>query len=392
MQRPYSIGSQSDADPPHILRLRGGRATLSGQRLLQLQFVMKKDPGGYASELQAQEKNFQNALRAWEESPNEPHKELGELVVFLAHVMPSYKEKLAGFPAQLMGFIRKNYETIERDTRLKLCSGLTLLCARHLFPVEDMCNLFFTMFSLQDKKLRAYLYSSCLNAIKRANARSVDQTMNRAIQRELSEFLHGLDGPSGRLAIEFFVEMYRRRMWVDDHAVNIIGAACFSRLSKVRGTAISFLLGSVDEEDDEENDDFGIRHGGEKEAKKVKVTRLLTAKKHKKKAIRKALKKQKMEEERLKKEGKESKKDTSSFSVLDQLHDPQSFAEKILTMLQRQSGRLTFDHKLLMMELISRLVGSHRLILIEYFDWLKRYMTPKQVLCNCGNVFISKVW
>jgi hypothetical protein len=51
-------------------------------------------------------------------------------------------------------------------------------------------------------------------------------------------------------------------MWDDTHAVNTIGAACFSRLVTVRNAAIKFFLGvdlEPDGEDDEESDDFGIK-------------------------------------------------------------------------------------------------------------------------------------
>lgn len=181
-----------------------------------------------------------------------------------------------------------------------------------------------------------------------------------------------------------FVEMYKRRMWDDDHAVNIIGAACFSRQNKVRGTAIAFLLGNDADDaddDDDKDDDFGIKKSGEdKESKKVRFTQLLTAKKRKKKALKKIFIKQVREERREQHEGKKTKnKHRPKFSVLDQLHDPQTFAERMLLMLNKMSSKLTFPHKLLMMELISRLVGSHRLILLEFFDLLKRYMMPAQV-------------
>jgi protein SDA1 len=183
------------------------------------------------------------------------------------------------------------------------------------------------------------------------------------------------------VAIGLFVDLFRRRMWDDDHAVNIIGTACFSRQNKVRGTAINFLLGIDDEVEDSQEDDFGLGGAGQGakgggEAKRIKPTQVLLAKKHKKKALRKALKLQTRADERARLEGQgggRAARATPRFPALDRLHDPQAFAERLLALLRRWSRALGFDHKLLMMELISRLIAAHRLILLDYYDFLMRY-------------------
>jgi hypothetical protein len=87
------------------------------------------------------------------------------------------------------------------------------------------------------------------------------------------------------------------------------------------------------------------------------VTQLLTAKKRAKKKLRIALTKQ-ARDDREAKEGKKGRRNRPKFSVMDQLHDPQAFAERLLMLMRKWATRLSFEHKLLMMELMSRCVKS----------------------------------
>lgn len=223
-----------------VMRLRGGRASILGARLQALQWSMGKDPGGYVNEMQAQKNEWERSVKAWLNAPQAESKETGELAVFLSNMHVHHPALLATFPEQLLGIFGGGVNDtsaaagMAKETRHKMATALTILCARKGCSTEQLCAKFFSLFSIPDKKLRSYVYSSCVGAIKRANAKSVDQGMNRRIQRTLAAMLHGNDGPSSRLAINMFVEMYRRRMWDDDHAVNLIGEACFSRSNKVR--------------------------------------------------------------------------------------------------------------------------------------------------------------
>jgi protein SDA1 len=359
-----------------LLRLRGGKATGYGQQLQQLQYVMKKDPESYIPELEAQVSVFHEKLKNLEFDPASPHEEFGELLVFLSNMCPNFPDRLNFLPHELMGIVRANHTTLAPTLRTKMCQSLTMMCARKLIPAEELCCLFFQLFPLPDKKLRVYLYTSSLSAIKRLNAKSVDQRANRRIQRDLAALLHGEDTRAGALAITLFMELFRRRMWDDDHVVNIIGAACFSRQDKVRGSAIHFLLG-IDEEEEGSEDDFGLGggDGGGGSQKRINPNKLMLVKKHKKKALRKALKAQAREDERARLDGADGRPGgrrarPPRFAALDRLHDPQAFAERMLALLRRWGPALSADHRLLMMELVSRLVAAHRLVLFDFYDFV----------------------
>ena len=55
----------------------------------------------------------------------------------------------------------------------------------------------------------------------------------------------------------------------------------------------------------------------------------------------------------------------------------QDFAEKLLARLQK-SGNQRFETRLAMMRAVSRVVGVHRLILLNFYPFLQKYIRPHQ--------------
>jgi protein SDA1 len=68
-----------------------------------------------------------------------------------------------------------------------------------------------------------------------------------------------------------------------------------------------------------------------------------------------------------------------NFSALHLIHDPQGFAEKLFQKhLQNAKNKFSLDNKLLILQLVTRLVGLHKLTIISLYSWFVRYLTPKQ--------------
>lgn len=191
------------------LRLRGGKATGLGQRLQNLHYVMKKDPEGYIPEVRGHLDNWQASVRAWKRAPDLAHQELGELSVFLGSNINKFPSLLEDFGPQLLDLLARNCSDMCSPLRLDITKAIAIANSRKSIPVTDMCRTFFSMFHLADKRLRIYLYSTCLSAIKRMNSQSVNLNVNRDLQRQLAVFLHGSDTRSGRLAISLMVHLYR---------------------------------------------------------------------------------------------------------------------------------------------------------------------------------------
>jgi protein SDA1 len=62
------------------------------------------------------------------------------------------------------------------------------------------------------------------------------------------------------------------------------------------------------------------------------------------------------------------------------IHDPQGFAEKLFQKhLQNTKCKFSLDNKLLVLQLVTRLVGLHKLTIISLYSWFVRHLTPKQL-------------
>ncbi len=58
------------------------------------------------------------------------------------------------------------------------------------------------------------------------------------------------------------------------------------------------------------------------------------------------------------------------------LHDPQHFVERLFYKLK--TSRETFATRMLLMEVISKLIGMHKLLLFNFFPFIQRYLQPHQ--------------
>lgn len=80
-----------------------------------------------------------------------------------------------------------------------------------------------------------------------------------------------------------------------------------------------------------------------------------------------------------KKERKKGKPHPLNFSALHLLHDPQAFAETLFSRhLQSGKSKLNLEQKLVVLQLVTRLVGLHELTIISLYSYFLKYLTPRQ--------------
>lgn len=70
---------------------------------------------------------------------------------------------------------------------------------------------------------------------------------------------------------------------------------------------------------------------------------------------------------------------STNFPAIQLLHDPQTFAEKLYDILQRHDKRFSLDHKILLMQLLSRVAGSHKLCILGFYTYIVKYLTYRQL-------------
>ena len=181
-------------------------------------------------------------------------------------------------------------------------------------------------------------------------------------------------------AVRIAAEMWRRHIWTDARTVALLALACTHPHPKVQASAIRFFLGDLhaaetgavdSDEDDDNNVDVGRMKHQHRVGRKSR-----SGERRIRQAKSQARKRQKESESAsLDKEDQ----DTSNMAALHLLHDPQSFAERLFENLSRGDKRHSLEIKIRLMQLISRVIGTHRLCVLPLYSYLARYLLPHQL-------------
>ncbi|KAG1973093.1 protein SDA1 [Pimephales promelas] len=287
--------------------------------------------------------------------------------MFLAQVGHCYLEELSDFPQQLTDLLLNHHTVLESDLRMTFCKALILLRNKDLVSPTSLLGLFFELLRCHDKLLRKTLYTHIVTDIKNINAKHKNNKLNTTLQNFMYTMLRDSNPIAAKISLDVMVELYRRNIWNDTKTVNVITTACFSKVTKILVAGLKFFLGKDEDEkrdSDSESEDDGpttrdlmIRYSTGKKTSKNK------------RKMEKAMKV-------LKKHKKKKKVEVFNFSAIHLIHDPQDFAEKLLKQLESSNER--FEVKIMMMELISRLVGIHELFLFNFYPFVQRFLQPHQ--------------
>eukprot|EP00069_Balaena_mysticetus_P006619 bmy_18618T0 len=293
--------------------------------LPQLQNLIKRDPPAYVEEFLQQYNHYKSNVEIFKLQPNKPSKELAELVMFMAQIGHCYPEHLSNFPQELKDLLSYNHTVLDPDLRMNLINPSSLL------------ELFFELLRCHDKLLRKTLYTHIVTDIKNINAKHKNNKVNVVLQNFMYTMLRDSNATAAKISLDVMIELYRRNIWNDAKTVNVITTACFSKVTKILVAALTFFLGK-DEEEKQDSDS---------ESEKQKKRR---------------------------------KPEVFNFSAIHLIHDPQDFAEKLLKQLESSKER--FEVKMMLMNLISRLVGIHEITQSLLMTVANNFVTDK----NSGEV------
>ncbi|CAL1567642.1 unnamed protein product [Knipowitschia caucasica] len=335
--------------------------------LPQLQNLIKRDPQSYLDEFLQQYRHYQSNVQIFRLQPDKPNKELSELVMFLAQVGHCYLEHMSTFPQDLCELLLAHHTVLEPDLRMTFCKGLILLRNKNLISPSGLLELFFELLRCHDKLLRKTLYTHIVSDIKNINAKHKNNKVNTVLQNFMYTMLRDSNPIAAKISLDVMAELYRRNIWNDAKTVNVITTACFSKVTKILVAGMKFFLGK-DEDEKNESDADSENEGPSARDLMVRYSTGKKSSKNKKK-LEKAMKV-------LKKHKKKSKAEVFNFSAIHLIHDPQDFSEKLLKQLE--SSNEHFEVKMMMMELISRLVGIHELFLFNFYPFIQRFVQPHQ--------------
>eukprot|EP00242_Pyramimonas_sp_CCMP2087_P017803 CAMPEP_0198213366 /NCGR_PEP_ID=MMETSP1445-20131203/28822_1 /TAXON_ID=36898 /ORGANISM="Pyramimonas sp., Strain CCMP2087" /LENGTH=521 /DNA_ID=CAMNT_0043887993 /DNA_START=119 /DNA_END=1681 /DNA_ORIENTATION=- len=358
--------------------------------LKALQGKIKRDPGGYKEEFLLQQRHYRALLEIFLLKPSKDSEEFADLVDFLSHVSGCYPEDSLTYADELIDLLEKNYAILDHNLRRALVQALILIRNRGRLAATKLLPLFFRLFRCADKKLRSLLFKHIVVDIQNSNKKHRDERLNRTIQNFLYTQLQDDHEMCAKKSLAVLTELYRRKVWVDQRSVNVIASACFHKSNSVMIASLKFFLGQDEKElnADGESDDDGDDNKVDRQAqinnaaavsiKKEDVYRayakgVAASKKKKQAKLKRTLKKAKRDLSVARSEGDKQ----AVFAALQLLNDPQGFAEKLFARVQGSSTH-RFETKLLILSVVSRVIGTHNLLVLHFYPFIQKYLQPSQ--------------
>ncbi|KAB8437433.1 hypothetical protein FH972_025111 [Carpinus fangiana] len=348
------------------------------RRSPNLQHKINRDPPSYAEDFKAQYQQYdsfrQLVMQAPASAPSDNIVSLRDLIDFISHVANNYPALTADFPQQLIDLLAQHHEALEHELREKVVGALVILRKKDVIDSPTLLNALFPLLTAtSSKSLRSLLYQKILSDIRTSNSKATNHKLNRTLQTVLYNLLSSdRSSPKGIWAVRITRELWRRQVWTDAKAVEIMKEAALSDSIKVIAGGVNFFLGGDKEREDlaeaDSSDDdaidmramkhqYGINKKNNKAQKQLRHAALMVKKKERKKG----------------------KPHPLNFSALHLLHDPQGFAESLFQKhLQGNKSKLGLEQKLQVLQLVSRLVGLHKLTIITLYSYFLKFLTPKQ--------------
>ncbi|PNH45391.1 hypothetical protein VD0004_g2507 [Verticillium dahliae] len=342
-----------------------------------LQYKIRRDPNSYEDNFLQQWGQYESQREVFLVSPTTATPEYTEsfhnLVDLIAHVADCYPQHAEAFPGDLKAILLQHHEVLHPELREKIVGSLVLLRRKEVIDsTQLLTTLFPILVSSPSKSLRTLLFQKILGDLRNANSKSTNHPLNRTIQTVLYNLITAdRASPKAVWAVKLTRELWKRQVWTDAKTVDVMKEACLSDNEKVVVGAVRFFLGG-DKEREELEDDSSDEEAIDLQKMKHQIG---INKKSKKKAnaYRKAVTKIHKQER-----GKE-KPHPLNFSAFHLLHDPQGFAEQVFQKhLQSTKTKMVLEHRILVLQLVPRLVGLHKLTIVSLYSWFIKYLTPKQ--------------
>ncbi|KAI4289137.1 MAG: hypothetical protein L6R35_001595 [Caloplaca aegaea] len=331
--------------------------------LSSLQYKIRRDPTSYKEDFDSRYTQYESQRELFLQAPASATDtgivSFRDLIDFLSHVADCYPTLTARFPEDLIHVLDLHHGRLEPELREKIVGSLVLLRKKEIIDSSS-------------KSMRTLLYKKCLSDLRTSNSKTTNHRLNRTFQTVLYNLLTSDQVSSkGIWAVKITRELWKRQIWTDSKAVEIMKEASLADNEKVILGGVRFFLGGdkereelEDESSDEDAIDMGkIRHqmGINKKTKK-KARQLENAVATVKKKTR-----------------KKKQPHPLNFSAFHLLHDPQGFAETLFSKhLQNSRSKLNLEQKLQVLQLVSRLVGLHKLTVMSLYSYFIKYLTPRQ--------------
>ncbi|CAA9960730.1 hypothetical protein CFE70_004104 [Pyrenophora teres f. teres 0-1] len=342
-----------------------------------LRFKLKRDPQSYRDDFEQQYQQYRTLLDLFLADPSTTDGglvALKDLIEFVSHTSNLYPDLTAQFPQDLINILLQHHEVLEFDLRDKVVSSICLLKNKGVIDSVTLLNtLFPVLITTPSKSLRKLCFEKIISDVRSSNSKTINHKVNKALQTTLFNLLEADSAaPRGFLAVKITRELWKRQIWTDARTVEVMRLAALSDNEKTITGGVRFFLGgdqereaAAEESSDDDNDidmaklrhQAGINKKSKKKARDLKHAAVSLKKKEKKKHAPHPL----------------------NFSALHLLHDPQGFAETLFSKhVQNSKNKLALESKLLVLQLVTRLVGLHQLTVLPLYSYFLKHLTPRQ--------------
>lgn len=358
------------------------RTAILPTNIVLLQNVVRRDPESYHEEFLQQYSHYESLRDIFLMNPgSDDGTEFAELIGFVSAVCNYYPKETKEFPSELRSILSNNYKDLSPSLREKIIQCLTMLNKKGIILAEELIQTLFPLLTAGSlspatgtgqnlKALRRQIYSILIVLLKAENAKVKNQKLNRSTQALLFNLLEKNDA-NGLWATKLTRELWRRGIWDDSRTVEIMTHAALHPEVKVSIAGTRFFLGA-DKEREENFEESSDEEGFDMNALKHKM-------KINKKTSRRA-KKLEHVVNLMKKKGPKHSATYLNFSAIHLLRDPQGFAEQLYEnhLTSKSSNKFNLEQKILFMNLISRMIGTHKLTVLGIYSFFLKYLTPKQ--------------
>lgn len=362
------------------------RAAILPTNIILLQNVVRRDPESYHEEFVQQYSHYESLRDIFMLNPAaDQGSDFADLIGFVSAVCGCYPKETANFPNELKNILLNNHRDLSADLREKIIQCLTMLRNKDIISAESLIATLFPLLqsysssaqnssttSMNAKAVRHQIYSTLISLLKSVNTGAKNQKINRSTQALLFNLLEQRDN-QGLWATKLTRELWRRGIWDDSRTVELMTQAAVHPDVKVAVAGAKFFLGA----DKERTENFEENSSDEELFD-------MGALKHKMQINKKTSKRGKKVEQALKLMKKKNSAKISAtylnFSAIHLLRDPQGFADQLFDghLSGKNVNRYDLDQKILFMNLISRLIGTHKLTVLGIYSFFLKYLTPKQ--------------
>jgi len=342
-------------------------AFLANMTLHTLQDKIKRQPELYKKEFNTHFQIFKELLNNLKENPAKKDDRMEDYLKFMAHISAVYKDEIGEFlSSEIINVLQQYFSILNPSIRMTLVTCLKIMRGKDVVTPGVVLPVLLKLFRCDDKSLRKFIHVVVVQDMKKLNQTHKVVNINRKLQNFIYTMVQDPNEGASRRSLNVMIELYKRKIWNDDKTVNVISEGCFSNNPKIVVSACKFFL-TLDYDYDSDSDSEEDEHKKDKIALLKERTKSKKMTKNRESKLDRAIKQEKRKQNR-----KGLVKFSTDFLPIDLIFDPPAFTEKLFSKLKKSND--IYEVKLYMLRLISRMIGRHKIQLLQFYPNLIRYL------------------